>query len=390
MVPTEEIELLRYKSKILVVDDNELICRFISTLLSKAGFCDVKFVLSGKAALEIIEDEKPACVISDIEMPEMNGFQLLEILKSNILTKDIPVLVITAHDDRENRNEVLGHGASTVLSKPIDSPLLVNLVTSILDRKNLLDLLSLYHERLSLELELATDMQVDLLPDKEQTNKIKEKYNVNIEGHFQPSSELGGDLWYVKELNATQFMFFLADFSGHGISASINTFRLNTLLNKINVPSKKPSDFLSVINNELCQIMPIGQFCTLLCIKVDVKENTITYSGAAAPPFICITEDTMTLCDVSGIPLGIQENNTYNEHSLNFSKNSALFAYSDALYETKFRNNHPLGIEGVYQLVEEIKEKKSANLMQNILDHFYLEVDRSRLTDDLTTVLITR
>ncbi len=104
------------RSKILVCDDHPEILRLISRLLSP--FHDISTANNGEEGLKMIEDDHPDLVISDVMMPKMSGFQLVEQLRQNPATERLPVLLLTARADGHDRVRGLKRGASDYLVKP--------------------------------------------------------------------------------------------------------------------------------------------------------------------------------------------------------------------------------------------------------------------------------
>jgi YesN/AraC family two-component response regulator len=113
---------------ILLIEDEEDACEIIGSMLSMAyPNANIYTATNGKTGLGIFGTHKPLIVITDINMPEMNGDQLLqEISKIN---PDTRFIVITAHSDRQNLDKISSTGiAAELIPKPVD---FMALVTSI-------------------------------------------------------------------------------------------------------------------------------------------------------------------------------------------------------------------------------------------------------------------
>ncbi|MFX4470365.1 hypothetical protein ABTA54_19870, partial [Acinetobacter baumannii] len=82
-----------------------------------------------------------------------------------------------------------------------------------------------FRVRISRELDAARRMQADLLPAAEDVQSIANAARLRVAAYNRSSSELGGDLWGVLPIDASHFGIFLADFTGHGVKAALNTFR---------------------------------------------------------------------------------------------------------------------------------------------------------------------
>jgi len=114
---SEHLPAARLKrSKLLVIDDHPEILRLITRLLTPVH--DIITAANGEEGLQKIHDEQPDLVISDVMMPRMSGFQLLEHLRADPVTERLPVLLLTARADGHDRVRGLRRGASDYLIKP--------------------------------------------------------------------------------------------------------------------------------------------------------------------------------------------------------------------------------------------------------------------------------
>src|SRR5690606_31080010 len=104
------------RARILVIDDHPEIVRVIERLLAPSH--DVYTASNGEEGLAKIRDIKPALVISDVMMPKLSGFQLVEQLRKDPATERLPVLLLTARADGRDRVRGLRRGASDYLIKP--------------------------------------------------------------------------------------------------------------------------------------------------------------------------------------------------------------------------------------------------------------------------------
>jgi CheY-like chemotaxis protein/methylphosphotriester-DNA--protein-cysteine methyltransferase/anti-sigma regulatory factor (Ser/Thr protein kinase) len=121
---------------ILVVDDNEDMCRFLTSFLSP--LYSVREAGDGYEALEKIRQQMPDMIISDLMMPNMDGLQLTDRLKDDTSTSHIPIILLTAKSAIESRLEALKYGADDYITKPFSPEYLMTRIENILrQRKNL-------------------------------------------------------------------------------------------------------------------------------------------------------------------------------------------------------------------------------------------------------------
>lgn len=115
------------RKTVLVVDDNPHIVKQISKYLEISGYNTIGST-SGKDALEIAEKHQPFAITLDVVMPEMDGWEVLQELKRNSKTKDIPVIVVSISDSRDTG---FAMGAIGFIQKPIDRKLLVSEINKL-------------------------------------------------------------------------------------------------------------------------------------------------------------------------------------------------------------------------------------------------------------------
>ncbi|RMH74011.1 MAG: response regulator [Gemmatimonadetes bacterium] len=107
------------KAKIMIIDDEEAIIEFVRTALKTFGY-DVIWATSGEMAFIQLQKEKPDLIFLDVMMPHMNGWEVLELLKTDEATQSIPVIMLTALDKPKDRLQSAKEGAADFLAKPFN------------------------------------------------------------------------------------------------------------------------------------------------------------------------------------------------------------------------------------------------------------------------------
>lgn len=119
--------------KVVVVDDDEEIRNFLMDELSKSYYVSV--FPDGRQALEAVSDNPPDLVISDISMPQMDGFTLLKRIKNNTATSHVPVILLTTSVDSKSHIEGFGHGADAYVDKPFSIEELMSVSASLIGNR---------------------------------------------------------------------------------------------------------------------------------------------------------------------------------------------------------------------------------------------------------------
>ena len=118
---------------ILVVDDCRTTRKIVSLYLNNAGYKTIA-AGNGVEAIEKLVSSEVDIIISDLNMPQMDGAGLVEWVRSNPSYRDIPFIILTTENDNLRKSELIQKGASAFLSKPITKENLVEEVTRISER----------------------------------------------------------------------------------------------------------------------------------------------------------------------------------------------------------------------------------------------------------------
>jgi len=121
-------------NKILIIDDEKEICESIKMILEYEGY-EVDFSTSALQGLKLVEENTVSCLLLDIQMPEMNGFEVLKKVKENI--PSLSVIIISAHGSVENAIKATRLGAFDFIEKPIDRDKLLISVRNAVEKAKL-------------------------------------------------------------------------------------------------------------------------------------------------------------------------------------------------------------------------------------------------------------
>ena len=113
------------KINVLVVDDRKEIRELLEAILTIRGYYAIK-AKNGQEALELLRSHRVDLVISDINMPKMDGFVMLPLLRK--LYPDLPVIMMTGYYDIYTKQEAIKQGANNFLSKPFRAQELISVV----------------------------------------------------------------------------------------------------------------------------------------------------------------------------------------------------------------------------------------------------------------------
>lgn len=207
-------------ARFLVADDSSLMRMALSRSLKVLGFEDITTVPNGKEAIARLLAESFDLILLDVEMPEMDGFEVLQVMKSRQIV-DVPVIVISGGSDAEDAIRCIEMGAEDYLPKSFNPVLLRARVMNALNKKRLrdrdklrLETIRRQHERVSREKELSENLLLNILP-------------------LEISERLKGGEEIIADAHESVTILF-ADLSGFtAMSRTMPASRLVTILNSI-------------------------------------------------------------------------------------------------------------------------------------------------------------
>ena len=118
-------------TRVVVIEDEANIVESLRFILSTAGF-DVEVALDGESGIALLSETIPAVVILDVMLPRRNGFEVLKWIRANPATVTVPVLMLTAKGQEQDRRTAESLGADAFISKPFANKAVVDRVERLL------------------------------------------------------------------------------------------------------------------------------------------------------------------------------------------------------------------------------------------------------------------
>ena len=381
-------------SKILIVDDMKFNILSLESVLKSEGYNNIYKAMTGKEALKLIDEIKPDVVLLDVFLPDIDGTKICEKIRSKPANQNIRIIMQSSHTHPEQKKIAFDLGANDFVNKPFEPTELLARVKIQIDQQLLYNKLLESSQRLNEELDQAKDLLSDLLPSTDELAAIEKNSKVNISTHYESSSELGGDFYSFYNLEDNGFLVYLWDFSGHGIKASINTFRLHSLINsKIGIHTLPLNEFLKSVSNLVYHTSSPANYATMICCEYMPKEKGLRYAAAAcpAPVLISFENDKYVKLEASGFPIGIVNDADYVMHEVSTREWDVLVLYSDALIESKRRDGSFISIDEYAKFILSNKNSLKYLDSKSILDLLLKKLNKEcgdNIEDDLTLIVI--
>jgi chemosensory pili system protein ChpA (sensor histidine kinase/response regulator) len=130
-IPAAAIDAVAPEKVVVLADDSISVRKFVGRMLEKAGY-RVKLASDGLEALEIVSQMKCDLVVTDLEMPRTNGYELMSHMKQNPATRNLPVMVVTSRAGAKHKDRAMAEGASAFLTKPVQEDSFVAAVADLI------------------------------------------------------------------------------------------------------------------------------------------------------------------------------------------------------------------------------------------------------------------
>jgi len=264
---------------ILVVDDTPVNLMVVEGILQAEGFRTLT-AGDGPAARILTHDEQPDLILLDVMMPGESGFETCAQLKSDPATADIPIIFLSALDDVKSKVAGLKIGAVDYIAKPLHGEeVLARVRVHLRIRESNRALVAQHRARL----EKLRDAQQAILARPEDYPDAK------FAVYYKPLEETGGDFYDVIPLGAGIFAYFVADISGHGVSAAFLTSAIKALLRQYAGPVFSPEDTMRGVDAVMGQILGEEQYLTACYARLNRQTRQLTVIGAGHPPLILVS-----------------------------------------------------------------------------------------------------
>lgn len=383
--------------KLLLVDDSIQSSDLISYWLAREGFTEVYTADSGLNALTKAELINPDVVITNVDLPDISGFDLCKRLKSEMT--HVMVLCISHIDSEANRIRASEVGADDYM-ETVNSYQFISKVRSLFRVKYLSSQIRKQYEELQernklmeSHMRMGRKVQRALIPDIDM-----DYYDCRLRSLYQPAMGVGGDFYAILPLYDQCFGIVMGDISGHGIAASFLTVTLNVMIKNLDSCHFDPGNLLYRLNNEMCDLFDVDEdhpemYACVFYAVVDTKEKTLSFAnaGLVQPLFMEGGIGEVSELDISGAPIGLIKDVKYEQREITYDHGDLLLFYTDGLQDCYYKNQPDEFLRHMKDLLSELYPRGNMReILDTVFRYFYKmeasEHERMEL-DDVSMLL---
>ncbi len=369
--------------KAFIIDDDEKILDMLKIKFEMGGF---KCLTSSNPveAIDYAENYIPDVIISDINMPQLDGFTLRKKIMERDSLKDVPFIFLTSVDTDENMLVGYDLNISDYLVKTTSLNVLLKKVHSVIKS----------HEKIRNEVKLNVKQEAT----KHSLTRDREKILLEdfIIDHLTIPFEdtPGGDFIEKIKLDENKYVFVLADVMGKRWDAWFHSFPFKSYIKAAVLDSKLDrnnydvADVLTNLNSILYKDKAISSHSiALTIILIDTSAKILQAAGAGSLPLIKVNANGAVeeLAPIE-CALGIIPNPGYKSISTNLNAGDRVLAFSDGLIEVPNRYFTQLGFAGLLDLMSYYHKDLDINWIEKLVRNY----TNNKLTDDLTLLEIKR
>lgn len=335
---------------VMIVDDDDLLLEAVALMVEALG-CDVTMVSDGLAALKINQQSSFDVVITDWQMPGLNGIELARELRAAQGNRHLHIILMTTRAGERTARDGLNVEVDDFLFKPVDPAQLGLGIASArrsielqnrLARRNrhlaaAMDKARTAYRRIRRDLDAAAATQRCLLP------AIQSVGTVQYAWLFIPSVGVGGDSLDVRLLPDGQRFFFQIDVSGHGIPAALRSFSLHHRL-----AARPPQDvetmeaMIAALNRD-AQDEAEGAYYTMVCGLISADGGLVDMIRAGHPMPLIVSAAGTSSIQEGHLPIGLMPGLQYRATRIVLEPGDRMIIHSDGLADCRNRDGEDYG-----------------------------------------------
>lgn len=384
--------------KILSVDDEldleVLLTQYFRRRIRKGEY-EFAFAHNGLEALQkLLETPDFDIILSDINMPEMDGLTLLA--KVNELKNPaMKCIMVSAYGDMDNIRSAMNKGAFDFATKPIDLDDLSRTIEKAIEQVRYIRESQQEHNQLESiknDLAIAGEIQQTILPRSfPPFPELTEV--VDIYASMTPAKDVGGDFYDFFQIDDERIGLVIADVSGKGVPASLFMAVSRTLLRATALRGVSSAECLTYANKLLCKESLDSMFVTVFYGIYHYKTGMMDYTNAGHnPPYLLRGGRTVECLPVaSNFVVGVFDDIEFESNTLTFGIGDTLLLYTDGVTEAFNDKREQFSESNLQDILASMHESSSAKeVVTSVLQSVKTFSGDYPQSDDITLLSLQR
>lgn len=383
--------------KILSVDDETdlelLLTQFFRRQIRKGEY-EFYFAHNGLEALQcLLKYPDISIILSDINMPEMDGLTLLAKI-NEMRVPSRKCIMVSAYGDMDNIRHAMNGGAFDFATKPIDLDDLQRTIEKAIEQIEYIKSAQKEHAELvdiQSDLSVAREIQQGILP-RTFALKLQDAEAMDVFASMEAAKDVGGDFYDFFPIDDHRIGFAIADVSGKGVPAAIFMAVSHTLIKATGIRDLASNECMETVNDILCGESVGSMFVTVFYGIYDLQTGMIDYTNAGHnPPYILHADGSVEMLKNDGnLVLGVMEGMKYKRNSLQLNPGDALVMYTDGVTEAENTEHAQFGESRLEAELAALKGAPSKQIVESVLAKVREFTAGAPQSDDITQLVIRR
>ena len=360
----------------------------------RKGEYEFFFAHNGLEAMQmLLQHPDIDIVLSDINMPEMDGLTLLKKIKDRN-NPALKVVMVSAYGEMSNIRQAMNNGAFDFATKPIDLDDLSLTIEKAIEQISYIKAMQQEHiqlESIKGDLAVAREIQQAILP------RIippfpENAHQIDIAASMEAAKDVGGDFYDFFRIDEDHIGFVIADVSGKGVPAAIFMAVCRTLIRATGIKGGAPSECITYTNGLLVEESVSDMFVTVFYGIYNLKTGEVVYTNAGHnPPYVVKADGSIKNLPLSkNLVTGIVEGYQYTEETLQLEHGDTLLLYTDGVTEAIDTESKEYGEERLKNLLRQSAQASCQELIDMVKADVKSFAGDEEQSDDITLLAIKR
>ncbi len=332
-------------------------------------------------------------ILSDINMPEMDGLTLLTKI-NEMQNPALKCIMVSAYGDMGNIRQAMNNGAFDFATKPIDLDDLSVTIEKAIEQIQYIKTMQKEHKELTSikgDLAVAREIQQAILP------RIfppfpEETASMDIAASMNAAKDVGGDFYDFFRIDSDSIGFTIADVSGKGVPAAIFMAVARTLLRATGIRAVSPAECMTYSNALLSQEAVNNMFVTMFYGIYNIRTGEVTYANAGHnPPYLVRADGSVEMLPLSkDIVAGAFDDFQYSQESLQLEPGDTLLLYTDGVTEAINTEDKEYGEGRLEKQLAQCSNLSCQEIIDKVKEDVKAFAGEAEQSDDITLFALKR
>lgn len=333
-----------FSNTILVADDDPATLKLLEYMLTRAGY-ESRLATDGEQALGLLAECRPALVLLDCDLPELDGLEVCRRIKRDPSLAGIPVIFLTILSSPADKARGYAAGGDDYISKPLDRVELLNRIRKQLELSRMQAQVHRQAVLLNAQAGRADEAHVARQLLMADVNRFK---NVRLALHYRPAIESTGDFYDVQQLTPEDYGLLIAEVAGPPMQGGFLVGAMKAFATTFLNSSLSVQESLVLMNSALRKCLGAERRVNACYARYDIPTRQVEIGCAGTlTPLLLSRDGSCRQIEVGGDPLAAHDEATFETEAFTAETGQRLFMFTTGFMQDGSGSPKPGGIEAI-------------------------------------------